>query len=250
VLTPDKPLKMINSIDERVRLLNQNAVQNVVVKEFTKEFSEKSALSFIKEELLGKLKMKHLIVGYDHSFGKGKEGDFETLSTYGKQFGFEVTQVAAYQIGEVITSSTSIRNLLNIGDIERVNTFLDYPFCLFGMVVKGNQLGRKIGFHTANIVLDYPNKIIPKTGVYVVISTIDNQSYYGMMNIGYRPTVDGKTRTIEVHYFELKKNLYDKKISVRLLTRLRDEFKFDSIELLKMQLEIDKKMAKEFISQL
>ena len=247
VLTPDKPLKMINSIDERVKLLNKKGVKNVVVHEFTKDFSEKSAISFIMEELIAKLNMKCLIVGYDHSFGKGKEGDFDTLTKYGDSLGFCVKQVAAYQIEDTITSSTAIRNLLNKGEINDVNLCLDYPFCLFGTVVKGNQLGRKIGFNTANIVLDYPNKIIPKTGVYVAVSIIDNIKYYGMMNIGYRPTIDGKTRTIEVHYFDLTKDLYNKKISVRLLTRLRDECKFDSMELLKAQLEKDKLEAKEYI---
>jgi len=247
ILTPKNPLKMINSIDERVKLLNEKGVDTVVVQEFTKSFSNQSALDFIKGKLLDELNMDCLIVGYDHSFGKDKEGDYKSIKEYGQKLGFDTIQVPAYQIDKTITSSTLIRNLLDHGNIKNVNRFLDYAFCLFGTVVKGNQLGRKIGFHTANIVLDYPNKIIPKTGVYVVMSTIGNIQYYGMMNIGYRPTVDGKTRTIEVHYFDLEKDLYGTKIGVRLLMRLRDEAKFESIEILKEQLKKDKIAAFEFL---
>ncbi len=250
VLTPKTPLKMINSIDERVDLLKLREVKQIEVKKFSKEFSKKTALEFIQEELLGKLKMKTLIVGYDHSFGKDKEGDFETLSTYGNTYGFDVKRVSALSKDDTIISSSLIRNLLLQGEIKKVNKYLGYTFCLFGAVVKGNQLGRKIGFNTANIVLDYPNKIVPKKGVYVVQSNIDNKVYYGMMNIGYRPTIDGKTQTIEVHYFNLDKNLYESKIRVKLLSRLRDEFKFDSLDALKEQLLLDKKNSLDYIKSL
>lgn len=247
VLTPKTPLKMINSIDERVDLLKLQGVKLIEIKEFTKEFSKKTALEFIQEDLLGKLSMKTLIVGYDHSFGKNKEGDFEALSTYGNTYGFDVKKVSALSEGEQTISSSLIRKLLLEGEIKKVNSYLGYSFCLFGTVVKGNQLGRKIGFNTANIILDYPNKIVPKKGVYVVQSEIDNVTFYGMMNIGYRPTIDGKTQTIEVHYFNLDKNLYESKIRVKLLARLRDEFKFESLDALKEQLELDKENALDHI---
>lgn len=248
VLTPDKPLKMINSIDERVELLKEKGIATIVVKEFTKDFAKKSAFDFIQEELLMNLNMKMLIVGYDHSFGKNKEGDYLALKQYGDQLGFTVKRVFAIKKKEVIVSSSLIRDFLLEGEIQKVNRYLDYSFCLFGKVVKGNQLGRKIGFQTANIILDYPNKIVPKIGVYVAKSNIGGENHYGMMNIGYRPTINGTTRTIEVHYFDLNKDLYDTKMRVKLLYRLRDEFKFDSIEDLKNQLKIDKKKALAYIA--
>jgi len=154
------------------------------------------------------------------------------------------------RIEDDIISSSLIRALLLEGKIKQVNTYLGYTFCLFGTVVKGNQLGRKIGFHTANIVLDYPNKIVPKMGVYIVKSKIEGENYYGMMNIGYRPTINGKTQTIEVHYFNLDKNLYESKIRVKLLSRIRGEFKFENLEALKQQLLLDKQEALLYIKSL
>ena len=246
VLTPDMPLKMINSIEERVVLLEKLGVK-VIVEEFTKDFSKKTALTFIQENLLQELHMDCLIVGYDHRFGKGKEGDYDTLKVYGKKYNFDVIQVEAYQLESIISSSTHIRHLINNGSIQTANIFLDYPFCLFGTVVKGNQLGRKIGFKTANIKLDYPNKIIPKTGVYVGASIIEGSQYFAMINIGYRPTVDGKTRTIEIHYFDFDANLYDQQIGVQLISRIRDEVKFASIDALRKQLNQDKIYALNYL---
>ncbi len=250
VLTPDKPLKMINSLDERKARLTKNGIETIVVKEFTKEFSEQSAFDFINEALIEKLNMQTLIVGFNHSFGKDKEADYSVLKQHGIKYDFNVKRVKAYSKEGVTVSSTLIRNLLLEGQIQKVNFYLDYTFCLYGVVEKGNQLGRKIGFNTANIVLDYPNKIVPKYGVYVVKSVIDEKMYYGMMNIGNRPTIEGKTRTIEVHYFNLKKDLYERNVRVDLLCRLRDEFKFSSIDALKEQLQIDKENAVQFIEKL
>lgn len=250
ILTPDKPLKMINSLEERKERLSKNKIETIVVEEFTKEFSEQSAFDFINEVLIKKLKMQTLIVGFNHSFGKDKEGDYTVLKEHGVRLGFKVKRVDAFSKEGVTVSSTLIRNLLLEGHIQKVNLYLDYTFCLYGVVEKGNQLGRKIGFNTANIVLDYPNKIVPKYGVYVVKSIIDAKKYYGMMNIGNRPTIEGKTRTIEVHYFNLKKDLYSKNVRVDLLCRLRDEFKFNSLDALKNQLQMDKKNALQFIEKL
>ena len=250
VLTPDRPLKMINSINERVALLKDKGIETVIVKEFTKEFSKISALELIQNELLKKHQMQTLLVGYDHSFGKNKEGDYETLKNYGEQFHFSVKQVAAFEKDKLAISSTLIRNLLLEGNIIKANQYLNYTFCLYGKVVKGNQLGRRIGFNTANIDLDYPNKIVPKVGVYVVQSTINNKAYFGMMNIGYRPTINGTTRTIEVHYFNFDANLYDKEVRVKILHRIRDEFKFDSVDKLKIQLKKDKLYSLEYLKSI
>lgn len=247
VLTPNRPLKMINSIDERVVLLKNKGIETVVVKEFTKAFSKTTALEFITNELLKKYQMQTLLVGYDHSFGKDKDGDYETLKEYGKQYNFSVKQVSAYEKDQLAISSTLIRNLLLEGNITQANQYLNYTFCLYGKVIKGNQLGRRIGFNTANIDLDYPNKIVPKVGVYVVASSIDNKTYFGMMNIGYRPTINGTARTIEVHYFNFDANLYNKEIRVKILHRIRDEFKFSSVEKLKEQLKKDKLYSLKFL---
>jgi riboflavin kinase/FMN adenylyltransferase len=167
----------------------------------------------------------------------------------GNEFGFEVIQVPPLYKDNVLISSTLIRQNIENGNFEAVNPYLGYPFCLFGKVVQGNQLGRKIGYNTANIILDYSNKIIPKKGVYVVQTNIDEHAYYGMMNIGNRPTVDGKTETIEVHLFDLNQDLYYQKLKVKVLHRLRDEFKFESIEALRNQLDQDQKNALIWIKQ-
>jgi len=248
ILTPEHPLKMINSIEERVTLLKKKGIETIVVQEFSTTFAKTTALDFIKNELLQKHQMQTLIVGYDHSFGNNKEGDYTTLNEYGQQLGFAVKQVEAYKKDNLAISSTLIRNLLLEGKIKKVNQYLDYTFCLYGKVVKGNQLGRRIGFNTANIDLDYPNKIVPKVGVYIVQSSINGQDYFGMMNIGYRPTINGTTRTIEIHYFNFDANLYDKEIRVKLLHRIRDEYKFDSVEKLKNQLNKDKIYALNYLA--
>lgn len=249
VLSPEKPLKLINSIEERVKLLKKQGVEVVYVQEFTKAFSQISAKKFIVDTLLNKLRMKHLIVGHDHSFGKDKEGNMALLSDISKSKDFEIERVLPfYHKGELV-SSTLIRNEIKNGNIDKVNEFLGYEFCLFGKVIQGNQLGRKIGYQTANIALDYSNKIIPKHGVYIVKSKIKDNFYFGMMNIGYRPTVDGKTRTIEVHLFNFDEDLYYQKLKIKVLHRLRDEFKFDNLDGLKMQLAQDEKTALNWVSK-
>ena len=249
VLNPSKPLKMINSIEERVKLIKDAGIESVYVNEFTKEFSSQSAFDFIQNILVKDLKMQTLIVGHDHSFGRNKEGNFETLKNLGENLNFNVIQVPPFYKNNVLISSTLIRETIEKGNFDLVNAYLGYPFCLFGKVVQGNQLGRKIGFNTANIILDYSNKIIPKLGVYVVKTTIDSKEYFGMMNIGFRPTVDGKTQTIEVHLFDLNQDLYFQKLKIKVLHWLRDELKFDSIEFLKKQLEKDKNDSIQWVNE-
>lgn len=247
VLSPEHPLKLINSIEERVKLLKQSGIESVYVHEFTKDFSNISAHSFVENTLIKELNMKCLIVGYDHKFGKNKEGDYVFLKNLGFEKGYNVIQIKPFYFQGYLISSTLIRNLILEGDFDKANRFLGYPFCLYGKVVQGNQLGRKIGFNTANIILDYSNKIIPKLGVYVVKTEINKQNYWGMMNIGFRPTVDGKTQTIEVHLFDLDEDLYFQKLKIKVYHWLREEKKFDSIDVLKNQLEKDKVNANIWI---
>lgn len=250
VLTPQNPLKLINSIDERVKRIKSLGIENVYVQSFTKKFSQITAEDFVVNTLLKKLQMKMLLIGYDHSFGKDKEGNFEYITTLGEKYGFKVVQSNRFYHNEILINSTHIRKAINKGDFDEANDLLGYEFSLYGKVIQGNQLGRKIGFNTANIALDYSNKIIPKTGVYIVKSKIGDMLYYGMMNIGYRPTVDGKSRTIEVHFFNLDQDLYYQRIKVKILYRLRDELKFNGLIELKKQLSLDKAKALDWIDKL
>ncbi len=250
VLTPEKPLKLINSIEERVQLIKNAGVESVYVQEFTQEFSNQSATDFVANVLIKELQMKFLIVGHDHSFGKNKEGNFEMLEKLGNRFDFKLVKIPPFYIENEIISSTLIRQKIEFDDFDKVNKYLGYPFCLFGKVVQGNQLGRKIGYHTANIVLDYSNKIIPKFGVYVVKTILQKHEYFGMMNIGNRPTIDGKTQTIEVHLFDFNQDLYFQKLKVKVLHWLREEIKFESVDALKTQLDKDKLDALHWIQKI
>ena len=248
VLQKDSELKLINTIDEKSHLLEKLGLDELIIHPFDKEFSRLSAFEFVRDVLVGKLNISKLIIGYDHHFGKNREGSFEQLQEYGTMFGFELEEIPAQNLNDIAISSTKIRNALNEGKIEKTNNYLGYNFMLSGTVITGRNLGSKIGFPTANISIKEPYKLIPKTGVYVIKSTINSKTYYGMMNIGNRPTINGKYQTIEVNFFELNENLYTKKITVELLKFLRDEKKFDSIDNLQHQLHIDKRNSLDFIS--
>jgi riboflavin kinase/FMN adenylyltransferase len=191
-----------------------------------------------------------IIIGYDHKFGKNRAADFNDLKAFGAKFGFEVEEISAQQINAIAISSTKIRMALQEGNIELANQYLGYPYMLSGKVLKGNQLGRTIGFPTANIHLTETYKLIPKIGVYVVAVYIENNAYYGMMNIGTRPTIDGQNLSIEVHIFNFEQTIYDASIKVHMFKKLRDEQKFESLEILKNQLHQDKIDALAYISKL
>lgn len=248
VLQKDSKIKLINTIDEKSHLLKNLGLDELIIHPFDKKFSRLSAFEFVRDILVDKLNISKLIIGYDHHFGKNREGNFEQLQEYGAMFGFELEEIPAQNLNDISISSTKIRNALNKGQIEIANNYLGYNFMLSGTVISGRNLGSKIGFPTANISIEEPYKLIPKTGVYVIKSTINSKTYYGMMNIGNRPTINGKYQTIEVNFFELNENLYTKKITVELLKFLRDEKKFDSIDNLQHQLHIDKRNSLDFIS--
>ena len=247
VLQKDSDIKLINTIDERIKLLEKTGLGTLVIHEFTEDFAEKTALNFVKKVLVNQLKIANLIIGYDHRFGKNREGNFEQLTTYGKTFGFEVNKIPQQEIDHIAISSTKIRKAIELGNIVEANRYLGYHFMLTGEVVKGKNLGEKIGFPTANLEIKETYKLLPKTGSYIVKSELENETVYGMMNIGYRPTVKGKHKTIEIHFFDFNKNLYDKNIQIDVLKFLRDEQKFDSVEVLKKQLQKDKQKSLEII---
>ena len=189
-------------------------------------------------------------MGYDHQFGKNREGNFDQLQDYGLSYEFSVKEISQKELDAITISSTKIRKALEEGYIEKANQYLGYNFMLTGKVIKGQNLGEKIGFPTANIFIKESYKLIPKTGAYIVRSTIKGVKVYGMMNIGYRPTVSGKHQTIEIHFFDLNKDLYDKKIKVEVLKFLRNEKKFDSVDELKEQLQLDKENSLKLIGTL
>ncbi|NNM17284.1 MAG: riboflavin biosynthesis protein RibF, partial [Croceitalea sp.] len=193
--------------------------------------------------LVNRLKAKKVIIGYDHRFGRNRNANITDLIHFGNTFEFEVEEIPAQEIDEVSVSSTKIRKALMHGEIEQANLYLGYQYMLTGTVTKGKGLGKKIGFPTANLKIAEDYKLIPKNGVYVVKSTLNQNTVHGMMNIGVNPTVDGKARSIEVHFFDFDKNLYNEKIQVQLVRKLRDEHKFDSIEDLQKQLMADKANA-------
>ncbi|TBV25156.1 MULTISPECIES: bifunctional riboflavin kinase/FAD synthetase [Flavobacteriaceae] len=243
VLQTHADIKLLNTIDERKTILSQIGIDNLIIKKFTQDFSRLSANDYVKHILVDELNVKHVIIGYDHRFGRNRSANIEDLKGYGAQFDFEVEEISVKDIEDVAISSTKIRNALNNGDVKTANTYLGYNYFLSGNVVKGKQIGSKIGFPTANVKIPEDYKLIPKNGAYVVQSNINNTTVYGMMNIGTNPTVNGKTQSIEVHFFNFNEDIYDTSIQVELIDRLRDEQKFDSVELLKEQLNKDKEKA-------
>ena len=250
VLQKDTGINLINTIDEKSQLLENFGIDHLVIHKFTKEFSRLGAMEFVRDTLVKKLHVKHIIIGYDHRFGRNRTANIDNLREYGEVYNFKITEISAQEIDEVAVSSTKIRKALNNGDIEVANAFLGYNFMLTGTVVEGKNLGKQIDFPTANLNIEESYKLIPKNGSYVVKSIIEDKTIYGMMNIGTNPTVNGESQSIEVHFFNFNKNIYNKKIQVELIKRLRDEQKFDSIDTLKVQLHKDKEICLNYLNQL
>ena len=248
VLQKDANIKLINTIDERSQILDSLGLDCLLIKKFTHEFSRLASEDFVKQILVDTLHAKKVIIGYDHRFGRNRNADINDLRNFGDQYHFEVEEISSQDIDDVSVSSTKIRNALLDGNIAKANKYLGYPFMITGKVVKGKELGRQIDYPTANIFIEEDYKLIPKHGAYVVSSKIDDALVYGMMNIGINPTVDGNKETIEVHFFNLNKDLYNKKIQVNLLHRIRDEQKFESVDALKVQLAKDKEASLKFLN--
>ena len=250
VLQNDNELKLINTIQEKEGLLNSLNLDYLIIKEFTKEFSRLSALEFVRDILVNKLNAKHIIIGYDHHFGRNRTANIEQLKEFGELYDFKVTEILAQDIDDIAISSTKIRKALINGEIKLANKFLGYNFFFSGDVVHGNNIGKTISFPTANIKVDQPYKLIPKNGVYIVKTIIDNQTTFGMMNIGYNPTFNGKQKSIEIHFLNFNKNIYHKNLTIEMIMRIRNEIKFNSVEDLKKQLEQDKLSTLNYIKSL
>jgi riboflavin kinase/FMN adenylyltransferase len=250
VLQGKSDLKLLNTINEKIDLLDKIGIQNLIIHPFDANFAELSAEEFVKTILVDQLHIQKIIIGYDHRFGKNRTANIDDLTAFGLKYGFEVEQLSAQEINEISISSTKIRTALEDGEINLANEYLGYAYFLSGTVVKGKQLGRTIGFPTANIELEEAYKLVPKNGVYVVAAEIDEKTVYGMMNIGFNPTVHGKNRTIEVHFFDFDSDIYDSHIRVAILQRIRSEEKFESVELLTNQLKKDRDFSKHYLQNL
>ncbi len=249
ILNKYNDIKMIDTLDEKIDHLEKIGIDHLVIHPFDKKFSLLSADQFIKEYLVEKLKLKHIIIGYDHRFGKGREASVTDLKEYSREFNFVVDEIDAQEIEKIAISSTKIRNSINEGDLKTTETYLGRFFSLTGKVVKGDGLGKQINYPTANISIEEDYKIIPKDGVYYIKTTIDNKLYNGMMNIGHRPTIGTKEKSIEVNLFSFDKDIYDKVISVDVVEKIREEKKFSSIEALKTQLAKDEEHCLKLINK-
>lgn len=250
VLHVDSNIKLLNSNEEKIALLEKKGIDNLIIHPFDSQFSGLTGEEFVRTVLVGKLNIQKIIIGYDHRFGKNRNSNIDDLIIYGKQYGFEVEQISAKEINAVSISSTKIRNAITEGEITLANKYLGYHYFITGTVTKGKQLGQTIGFPTANLDIEEDSKLIPKNGVYVVKSTLNNVEVFGMMNVGTNPTVHGKGRSIEAHFFDFSDNLYSQKISVSFLKRLRSEQKFDSVLLLREQLQKDRAASQAFLDDL
>lgn len=250
VLQEGSDIKLLNTIDEKSVLLDKLGLDNLIIHPFDKEFSRLSAEEFVKKILVDTFNIQKIIIGYDHRFGRNRTANIDDLILYGEKFGFEVEQISAQEINEVSISSTKIRNAILDGNMALANEYLGYNYNLSGIVSQGKQLGRTIGFPTANIKIPEEYKLIPKNGVYIVKSILNQITVFGIMNIGVNPTVNGENLSIEVHFLDFDGDLYDEKISISIIDRIRDEQKFESVALLKLQLEKDKNTAFSYIDAL
>lgn len=249
VIYNDTSIRLISSVREKIDLLEKAGVDHLIVIPFTKEFSRTTSIDFIRNILVGRIGTKKLVIGYNHYFGRNREGSFAHLKEYGPVYGFDVEEIPAQEIDNVDISSTKIREAIEKGEVRLANSYLGHPFFLFGKVIEGKKLGRTIGFPTANIQVDTSYKIIPAIGVYAVMVNIDEVMYGGMLNIGKKPTVqDEDNISIEVHVFDFTGDLYNKEIKILFHSRIRDERKFENINQLKDQLQKDKLNCKQLLA--
>jgi len=249
ILQKSNEIKMIDTMDEKIHLLEKAGIDNLIIHPFDHNFSKIRAKDFVEDILVNKLKIKQIIIGYDHRFGKDREASVEDLKKFGLDYMFNVNEIPAQEIDSIAISSTKIREAILNGEIKKCNEFLGRNFMLTGKVVYGEGLGKKINFPTANIKIKENYKIIPKNGVYLVKTTLNSNIYFGMMNIGVRPTVGGKNKSLEIHFFNFKDNIYNKIISIEIISKIRDEEKFSSIDELKIQLKKDEEFCLRIINK-
>jgi riboflavin kinase / FMN adenylyltransferase len=249
ILYPDEHnLRLLSTFEEKTKLLREFGIDHLLTIPFTKEFSELSSEQFIQNIIINTIQTHKLVIGYDHRFGRNREGSFDYLKANIEKYSFELEEIAREDVDNVGVSSTKIRMALEEGKVEIANEFLGRDYELNGIIIKGQQLGRSIGFPTANIHITHDYKLIPCDGAYAVVADIEGSNYGGMLNIGMRPTVNGSSQTIEVHLFDFEGDLYDKRVCVRLKSYLRPEIKFSGLEALKNQLNKDKEDAMRILN--
>ncbi len=248
VLYPNEHnLRLLSTFEEKTKLLRSYGIDHLISIPFTKDFSQLSSEEFIEKVLVEKIKTKKLVIGYDHRFGKNREGSFEYLQKHHSEFGFDLEEISRQDVDEIGVSSTKIRAALETGNVTTATNYLGRPYELNGLVIKGQQIGRSIGFPTANIHIPNDYKLIPMDGVYAVEALVNGSLFKAMLNIGNRPTVGGTKKTLEAHLFDFQGDLYDKQITIYLREFLRAERKFENLEELKKQLAVDQKMAKSLL---
>ena len=241
-------LQLLSTIDEKIELFSQLGIQHLLIVPFTRAFSELSSHEYIQQILVDKIGTKKLIIGYDHRFGRNREGSFEFLQENCASYGFEVEEISREDIEHMAISSSRIRKDLITGHVSEANELLGRPYTLSGTVVKGKQLGRTIGFPTANLYLHESYKLVPMNGVYIIKVIHNGNEYKGMLNIGVRPTVDGTIRTIEAHLFDFNQEIYGEDLQLNLLHYLRPEQKFDNLDMLVRQINLDKVQSQAYFS--
>lgn len=247
VLQKDNKIKMIDTLEEKRKILEKLGVEILIIQPFTIEFSRMTAIEYTRDILVNSLNIAKLIIGYDHRFGRNREATIKDLKHFGLNFNFTVEEIPAQDIESITISSTKVRNAITAGEIDKVNQYLGRPFSLSGVIVKGDKIGRKIDYPTANLEIEEEYKLNPQNGVYLVQCDWGEEKHFGMMNVGNRPTVSGKKTQIETYFFCFKGDLYGKKLSIDLLEKIRDEQKFDSLALLKNQLNVDQKSCQNLI---
>ncbi len=249
VISPDNQIvKLLSTLDEKIELLEKSGVNHLLIIAFTREFSELSSEEFIQKILIESIGTKTLVIGYDHRFGKNREGGFDYLKANKEKYGFEIEEISRQDIENVAVSSSKIRKALQEGDVQSADHFLGRNYALSGIIVKGKQLGRTIGFPTANIQVREIAKLIPSDGVYAVKVYYKKESFGGMLNIGNRPTVDGTYQTVEVNIFDFDQEIYGENLTVEFLQKIRNEQKFNGLDELKAQIAKDKITCKNILN--
>ncbi len=240
VLNPDNAsIKLITTIDEKIDLLAKYAVNHLVIAPFTKAFSRQTPDEYIQHFLVDKIHPKKIVIGYDHRFGNRRAGNIEYLRKFEQQFDYEVQEIEKQAVDDIVVSSTKIRNSILTGDIQTATALLNHPFTVSGKVMRGKQIGRTIGFPTANVAVENPHKIIPADGVYAARIFYDNKTYTSMLYIGH--SLDNEYKTLEVNIFDFDENIYDKHLTVEFVARVRGDIRFGGVEALKTQLAEDKR---------
>ncbi len=243
VLNPSNPIKLLTTFQEKAEILESLGIDHLIRIPFTREFSQMSSESFVKDILVKKIGTRQLVIGYDHRFGKNREGSFEYLQANAAKYGFEVKEISRKDVDSLAVSSTKIREAIMNHKIHLANKLLGRFYQLSGVVVKGQQLGRKIGFPTANLEIAETYKLIPSNGAYAVLVGIDGIKHAGMMNIGIKPTIGLAEKTIEVNIFDLDQDLYGRQLAVEVVKQLRPEEKFNDLQELSSQLQRDRRKA-------